>query len=146
MSKTEWYFVESGNQVLEQTYIQRNLAGSAPCERCDRKLGEHEWIELEESGSVIKCSFSDTKPGFAENFKEYVAFNEKGGIEKRVPRDMMEAWLKLHESSGRLVLGCWEFRRGDEPDEIQVRLSPQCELDGKDNLWRKYLSFVPYFG
>lgn len=80
-------------------------------------------------------------------FQHYVAFNEYGGVAKRVPRLQMEFWLREFEKNRIPALGCWEFSR--PPDDLEseliyVRLAPHCELDNVDNNWRSWLyTFIP---
>jgi len=91
----------------------------------------------------------DTKTIDEENFTEYVAYNQYGGIEKRVDRSWLEDMLKRFIKYRVPQLGCWELREGDD-GAIDVRISPRCDIDAgqrhnNDNNWRTWnYTFVPY--
>lgn len=104
---------------------------------------------------MIKRQDSDTQSSPTENFTHYVAYNEYGGVEKRIPREDMENWLHDWEAYGHRALSIWEFARMNEMGinwkdkagaavAICVRLSPVFELDGRDNQWQSWkYTFVP---
>jgi hypothetical protein len=79
-------------------------------------------------------------------FVNYVTYNKFGGIDKSIPREVLENWLLMHEQTGKPVLDIWELRRSEIYDgAIEVRLSPAYELDGKDDNWRSWhYTFYPY--
>lgn len=81
------------------------------------------------------------------NFVNYVTYNQYGGIEKSVPRQVLERWLVEFETGNKLALDVWELRRSEygHPDAIEVRLSPRFEIDQRDTNWRSWqYTFYPY--
>lgn len=81
------------------------------------------------------------------DFVNYVAYNQYGGVDKSIPRSVLESWLLMYENNPyHLVLGIWELRRSEiDPEAIEVRLAPQFEIDQKDNNWRSWnYTFYPY--
>lgn len=80
------------------------------------------------------------------NFVNYVTYNQLGGIDKSVPRHVMERWLFEFETNNRPALDVWELRRSEIYDgAIEVRLSPRYEIDQRDTNWRSWqYTFYPY--
>lgn len=79
-----------------------------------------------------------------DEFTEYVAYNQYGGTDRRLPRELLESWLASFELDGTLALGVWELRRAECQECIDVRLSPKFEIDGRDTNWSSWnYSFEP---
>jgi len=88
---------------------------------------------------------TDTKTSTTENFTHYVHYNQYGGVEKRIERELLETILNQERRDGWFLINTiWSLRR--EGEEIHAKLNPSSDLGSipTDNLWHSWnYTFVP---
>ena len=85
-----------------------------------------------------------------DNFTEYVAYNQYGGIDRRIDREFLEKLVERHVVTGLPVFGVWQIRRDVDVHDIvyfKVRVWPDYDIGKKviEDEWHSWLfTFVPY--
>lgn len=138
----EKYYDQDSNLVILKSYIVRNLPHSGVCEVCELPVTEHDWIVLDINGFVVKCSETTAKIPNRKQFHKDFEFNyyvsrasNRGVI--RILRDVLENALDIYEQYKTLYMGVWQLTRDEDNGDIHVRLSPDFQIDGYDDNWRR---------
>jgi hypothetical protein len=131
---------QNGLLYLDLEYIESQLNTSQPCEVCNGKLIDHQWIELNENGMCERCSLVNyvPSPDVIESGM-MASYNAYGGTEISCNQKALEDMLTKYQQHGTLALGCWELRRDPWNNAfIDARLAPAMRFDSKDNCWASW--------